>query len=48
MFLEVSSSNTDRHAVIGVWDALKDDEVDVPALEDLEEDLDIVADLAED
>ena len=44
---ELDMDRADRHAVIRVQDALEDDEADAPALEDLEEDLGIVSDLAE-
>ena len=44
---ELDVDRADRHAVIRVRDALEDDEADAPALEDLEEDLGIVSDLAE-
>ncbi len=45
---ELDIDRADRHAVIRVRDALEDDEADIPALEDLEEDLGTVVRLTDD
>jgi hypothetical protein len=45
---ELDVDRADRHAVIRVRDALEDDEADIPALEDLEEDLGTVVRLTDD
>ena len=46
-FFLVYTDNADQYAVVQVWEALKDDEVKVPALEDLEEDLGTVEELTD-
>jgi len=45
---ELDMDRAHRHAVIRVRDALEDDEADIPALEDLEEDLGTVVRLTDD